>query len=37
MVKDKKKTRKISKRVLAMWADPDTVWGKNPELEAFWG
>lgn len=20
-----------------MWADPDTVWGKNPELEAFWG
>jgi len=36
MVKDKKKTRKVSKRVLEMWADPDTVWGKNPELEEFW-
>ncbi len=20
-----------------MWNDPTTVWGKNPELEAFWG
>lgn len=19
-----------------MWNDPDTVWGKNPELEYFW-
>jgi hypothetical protein len=27
----KRKTRKLSKRV------PDTVWGKRPELERFWG
>ena len=20
-----------------MWNDPETVWGKNPELEKFWG
>ena len=20
-----------------MWNDPETVWGKNPELEEFWG
>ena len=20
-----------------MWKDPTTVWGKNPELEKFWG
>jgi hypothetical protein len=20
-----------------MWADPNTVWGKNPALEKFWG
>lgn len=32
-----RKTRKISKRVRAMWADPTTVWGKNPKLEKFWG
>jgi len=31
-----RKTRKISKRVLKMWKDPDTVWGKNPKLEKFW-
>ena len=31
-----RKTRKVSKRVLAMWADPTTVWGKNPMLEKFW-
>ena len=37
MVKDKRKTRKVSKRVLDTWNDPDTVWGKNPELEKFWG
>jgi hypothetical protein len=37
MVKAKRKTRKVSKRVLEMWNDPDTVWGKNPELEQFWG
>jgi len=37
MVKDTTHTRKVSKRVLEMWNDPDTVWGKNPELEYFWG
>jgi hypothetical protein len=37
MVKGKRKTRKVSKRVLEMRDDPDTVWGKNPELEKFWG
>jgi hypothetical protein len=37
MVKDTTRTRKVSKRVLEMWNDPDTVWGKNPELEYFWG
>jgi len=30
-------TRKVSKRVLEMWKDPATVWGKNPPLEKFWG
>ena len=25
-----------SKKVLEMWNDPNTVWGKNPELEYFW-
>jgi hypothetical protein len=33
---DKKKTRKVSKRVLKMLKDPETVWGKNPGLEKFW-
>jgi len=33
----KRKTRRISKRVLDMWNDKDTVWGKNPDLERFWG
>jgi hypothetical protein len=37
MVKEKRKTRKLSKRVLDMRKDPDSVWGKNPELERFWG
>ncbi len=37
MLKDKRKTRKVSKKVLDMWNNPDTVWGKNPELEGFWG
>ena len=37
MVKDTTRTRKVSKRVLELWNDPDTVWGKNPELEYFWG
>jgi hypothetical protein len=36
MVTNKRKTRKISKRVLKMQKDPDSVWGKNPELEHFW-
>jgi len=41
---EKKKTRKnnkkthnkTSKRVLAMWSDPMSVWGKNKPLEKFW-
>lgn len=33
----KRKTRKLSKRVAEMQKDPKTVWGKNPELERFWG
>ena len=40
MTDKKRKTRKVkkvSKRVLDMWNDPTTVWGKNPELEHFWG
>ena len=37
MPKEKRKTRKVSKRVIKMWNDADTVWGKNPELEHFWG
>jgi len=31
-----RKAKKPSKRVLEMWNDPTTVWGKNPELEKFW-
>ena len=31
-----RKLKKPSKRVLNMWNDPTTVWGKNPELEKFW-
>jgi len=34
---NKRKTRKVSKRVTEMWNDSTTVWGKNPELETFWG
>lgn len=30
------KTRKVSNRVLAMWKDPTTVWGKNIPLEKWW-
>ena len=33
----KRKTRKLSKRVVEMQKDPSSVWGKNPELERFWG
>uniref|UniRef100_A0A6C0HEF8 Uncharacterized protein n=1 Tax=viral metagenome TaxID=1070528 RepID=A0A6C0HEF8_9ZZZZ len=32
-----RKTKKISKRVIEMLNDPTSVWGKNPELEKFWG
>lgn len=28
--------KKVSKRVLEMWKDPTTVWGKNKPLEKFW-
>ena len=37
MVSKTRKVKRVSKRVLEMWDDPTTVWGKNPELEAFWG
>jgi len=30
------KTKKVSKRVLEMWKDHETVWGKNKPLEQFW-
>ena len=36
MTKEKRKTRKVSKRVMEMQNDPDTVWGKHPKLEEFW-
>lgn len=32
----KLRRRHKSARVLAMEADPDTVWGKNNPLERFW-
>jgi hypothetical protein len=28
--------KKVSKRVLEMWKDPTSVWGKNKPLEKFW-
>lgn len=31
------KTKRVSKRVLAMWADTESVWGKNKPLENWWG
>jgi len=31
-----RKTKKVSKRVLEMHNNPESVWGKNPELEKFW-
>ena len=34
--KIKKVSKKVSKRVLEMRNDPETVWGKNKELEKFW-
>ena len=35
-IKAKKVSKKVSKRVLEMRNDPETVWGKNKELEKFW-
>ena len=34
--KIKKVSKKVSKRVLEMRNDPETVWGNNKELEQFW-
>uniref|UniRef100_A0A6C0AZ90 Uncharacterized protein n=1 Tax=viral metagenome TaxID=1070528 RepID=A0A6C0AZ90_9ZZZZ len=34
--KTKKLNYKPSKRVLEMWKDTDSVWGKNKPLEKFW-
>ena len=34
--KTAKKVSNVSKRVLDMWKDPTTVWGKNKPLEKFW-
>jgi len=34
--KIKKVSKKVSKRVLEMRNDPETVWGKAKELEKFW-
>jgi len=31
-----KTAKKVSKRVLDMWKDPTSVWGKNKPLEKFW-
>ena len=31
-----KTAKKVSKRVLEMWKDPTTVWGKNKPFEKFW-
>lgn len=31
-----KTAKKISRRVLEMWKDPTSVWGKNKPLERFW-
>jgi hypothetical protein len=36
-IRKTRKTKKISKRVIEMLNDPTSVWGKNPELEKFWG
>lgn len=34
--RNKKMRNKTSKRVLEMWKDPASVWGKNKPLEKFW-
>ena len=33
---EKKPLNKTSKRILDMWKDPNSVWGKNKPLEKFW-
>tara|TARA_B100000459_G_C8437150_1_gene139973 strand:- start:127 stop:531 length:405 start_codon:yes stop_codon:yes gene_type:complete len=33
---NKKRTKKKSKRLIEIYKDPDTVWGKNKKLENFW-
>jgi len=33
---EKKPRNKTSKRILDMWKDPNSVWGKNKPLENFW-
>jgi hypothetical protein len=35
--KTKKATKKVSKRLQAIYDDPNSVWGKNKPLETFWG
>ena len=32
----KTRKKKPSKRVLEMWKEPNSVWGKNKPLEQFW-
>lgn len=34
--KTRKKQTKVSQRLLAMYKDPESVWGKAKELEKFW-
>ncbi len=34
--KHNKSSKKVSKRVLGMWKDPTSVWGKNKPLQKFW-
>lgn len=34
--KHKKKHNKTSKRILKLWEEPSSVWGKNKPLEQFW-
>ena len=33
---DKKPRNKTSKRILDMWKDPNSVWGKNKPLQELW-
>jgi len=34
--RNKTRKNKVSRRVLEMWKDPSSVWGKNKPLEKFW-